>query len=214
MFSGKSYRLITLTILCFLLLAGTAFADSITIYNTGEDNNGQALPVGVLDPHYSLISAPSGVPLTAITTQPNAAWVPNGVSADWISPSASGNDSWPVGTYDYRTTFNLSGFDINTAKLFGQWASDNDACIFLNGASTGACTGFADFGHLTAFMIDSGFVQGTNTLDFMVDNGGGPTGLYVEIAGTADVPEPSSILLVASGLVSTAVGIRRKLLTR
>ena len=93
----------------------------------------------------------------------------------------------------------------------GQWASDNDACIFLNGVNTNSCTGFQDFGQLTAFMIDGGFVQGTNTLDFMVNNGGGPTGLYVEISGTADVPEPSSILLLGGGLLSAAVGIRRRL---
>ena len=69
-----------------------------------------ALPVGVLDPHYSLISAPPGVPLTAITTSPNGAWVPNtphgGLDKPW---QGRGGTVWPVGTYDYQTTFSLAG---------------------------------------------------------------------------------------------------------
>ncbi len=212
MFQWRSFRLAVLTLVCGLALIGTAFADTITIFNTGVDNNGMALAVGTLDPHYSLISAPPGVPLTAIATQPNAAWVPNTSTADWISPSASGNDSWPVGTYDYQTTFNITG-DPLTAQLMGQWASDNDACIYLNGANTGACTGFSDFGSLTAFLITSGFKSGSNTLDFIVDNGGGPTGVFAEISGT-QTPEPSSILLMGSGVLSAACAFRRKLFGR
>ena len=209
----KPFRLAGLTLVCALALVGTAFSDAITIYNTGQDNNGMALPIGVLDPHYALVSAPPGVPLTAITTSPNAAWVLNTSTADWISPSASGNDSWPVGTYDYQTTFNLVG-DPLTAQLMGQWASDNDACIFLNGVNTNACTGFEDFGHLTSFLIASGFKSGSNTLDFIVNNGGGPTGVFVEISGTENVPEPSSLLLMGSGILSATFGLRRKLFGR
>ncbi len=212
MLPWKLFRFASLILVCALALVGTAFSDAITIYNTGVDNNGMALPVGTLDPHYSLISAPQGVPLTAITTSPNASWIQNTSTADWISPSASGNDSWPAGVYDYQTTFNISG-DPLTAQLMGHWASDNDACIYLNGANTGSCTGFADFGKLTDFSITSGFQTGTNTLDFIVNNGGGPTGLFVEISGT-QVPEPSSILLMGGGALSAACAFRRRLFGR
>jgi hypothetical protein len=80
-----------------LCMSQPAFGNSIVIFNTGESPGGTALPVGQVDPHYSLISAPSGVPLTAITTSPNAAWTPNTGSADWIGPTGSGNLSSPVG---------------------------------------------------------------------------------------------------------------------
>lgn len=214
------WKLLRLTVLMLVntaVFAGNAFAGSIAIFNTGQGSDGLALPVGVLDPHYALVSAPAGVPLTAITTSPNGLWTGNTPTADWISPGSSGGDSWPVGNYDYQTTFDLAGFDPLTAQLSGMWTSDNDACIFLNGVSTGVCTGFTDFGELHAFSITSGFRAGINTLDFMVDNGGGPTGLIVEISGTASggtTPEPSSLLLTGSGLLTLVGVFRRKLFRR
>ena len=87
--------------------------------------------------------------------------------------------------------------------------------ILLNGVDTGV--GLPAFtGTLTPFSLPVGanFVSVINTLAFSVNNfAGGPTGLRVEISGTAAasaVPEPGSIaLLVTSGL-SGAVFLLRK----
>jgi hypothetical protein len=98
MLRWKLLRFAALATICGSVWACNAFAGVITIYNTGECTNGLALPVGVLDPHYGLISAPSGVPLTAITTFPNPVWTGNTLTADWGSPGSSGVTNWPVGT--------------------------------------------------------------------------------------------------------------------
>lgn len=192
----------------------SAFGDSIVIFNTGEGTGGTALTVGQTDLHYSLISAPATVPLTAIATFPNAAWVSNTSSADWISPGSSGNTSWPVGSYDYQTTFSLTGLNPSTAQLSGEWTSDNNAYIELNGVSTGITTGSSAYGSLNAFTITNGFKSGVNTLDFIVDNGGGPTGVFAEVSGTATrsvVPEPSSVSLVGVAFLGLCGLFRRKL---
>ncbi len=207
---------LTLLIACGCM---PAFGTTISIFNTGESASGPALSTGVADPHYSLVSAPAGVSLTAITTQP-VYWTSNTSTADWISPGASGAINWPVGNYDYQTTFSLAGDNPATAQLSGSWASDNNGCIYLNGVNTNDCTTFAGFTSLTSFSITSGFVAGTNTLDFEVYNGGGPSGVFAQVSGTANptspspTPESSSWILAATGLLGAAGMMRRRILGR
>jgi hypothetical protein len=49
-----------------------------------------------------------------------------------------------------------------------------------------------------------------NTLDFIVDNTGGPTGLRVEVTGTVDAPEPAAIALLGAGVFSLGLIRRRR----
>src|SRR5262249_33497449 len=83
----------------------------------------------------------------------------------------------------------------------------------INGVSTGQ-TGAGFFG-FTGFAINSGFVFGTTTIVFIINNGGAPTGLRVEMTGTASpvtggVPEPASLVLMGAGLAGFALYRRRQ----
>ena len=199
--------------LTFLLLvpAQQAHATSITtLFNTGVNATGEPLSDGTIgDPHYSLITAPPTSTLdirvrTSAGGFPIPPWVGDDSVSAWIGPNNDAQVDGPVGSYDYRITFDLSGLDPSTASISGLWATDNEGSdILLNGQSAGnKSVGFTAF---TSFSIPPGslFVSGLNTLDFLVHNDGGNTGLRVEMTGQASrVPDSSSTLT----LLSVSVG--------
>src|SRR5207245_7622204 len=115
-------------------------------------------------------------------------WLGDGPNSKWIAPRVDAANGNAVGTYTYRTTFDLTGLNPATAVLTGQFASDNGATIKLNGVTVGPTS--PTFNAFTVFTISSGFIAGVNTLDVVVSNdpcGGciNPTGLRVDISGTA-----------------------------
>lgn len=184
------------------------------VFATGVDAAGAALPDGEADPHYLLVVNPDGANEVAPVVHDGSVfpivsgpWVPNTATAKWIAPqfntSGSAGEASDAGagpgTYVYRTTFNLTGFDPATAVLTGGWATDNrGASIRLNGVDTGL-TNAAQFVQVTDFSLAApavSFLPGINTLEFLVVNEGqgvGYTGLQVRglrvLAQTAvDVP--------------------------
>jgi hypothetical protein len=192
-----------------------------TVFNTGVDASGTPLPDGTVgDPHYSLLSVPVGS-TTDIRVRTSAGGFPippyigdDPLSA-WIGPNNDNSLDGPVGQYDYRTTFDLTGFNPLTADITGGWTSDNDGVqILINGVDSGnPPTSFTQFSTgFAPFTIAAGFVPGINTVDFVLNNGGSggnPTALRVEMTGTADpaggaVPESTSILVW--GLLGLTVG--------
>jgi hypothetical protein len=136
----------------------------------------------------------------------------------WIGPNNDAQVDGNVGLYDYQTTFSLAGFNAATAFISGGWSSDNNGvAILLNGVDTGNLgTDFAQFSiGFVPFSITSGFNSGVNTLDFIVNNGGGPTALRVEMTGAADlagVPEPATwaMMLAGFGGVGALMRSRRR----
>lgn len=205
------------------LAAGQAQAATITgLFNTGTDANNVALVGGngVADPHYTILSSTSpGFAGGAAVTFAVPDYVANDDNSRWISISANGNPGF--NTTVYRTTFNLSGFDVGSAQITGLWASDNNSEIFLNGVSTGYVLPAAgvSFFFLHAFTLSSGFVAGLNTLDFRVTDVGPPTALRVDsIAGTAElappttggVPEPSTWAVMILGFGVAGAALRRR----
>jgi len=202
------------SVLCFLACAYSADGAVIsTLFNTGVGSTGSPLANATIgDPHYSLVSVPGGTTSIRVVTSANGfpvgPWIGDDSVSAWIGPNNDSQADGPIGHYDYRTTFDLTGFAPSTASITGLWATDNEGInILINGVSTGNTIGAAQgFTSFTPFSITGGFVSGINTLDFIVNNDAGPTGLRVEMQGMAltVVPEPATatlLLISAVGLV-------------
>ena len=165
-----------------------------------EDGNGAVLASGTIDPHWQLIQSPDlsfpGPNAIVVNDSgfPIPPWLANGPNSKWIAPQANQSTGNQAGDYKYRITFNLTGLEPSTAVITGNWTSDNTGPqVLLNGTPTGVL-GDGNFGALgNAFTINTGFIAGVNTLDFVVTNAGtviNPTGVRVELNGTANHQPP------------------------
>jgi len=168
------------------------------LFNTGVDACGTPLPDGTIgDPHYQLLSVPGGTSSIRVRTAaggyPIPPYIDDNLISAWIVPDNDAQGDGPVGQYVYRIAFYLTGFDLSTVTIAGKWCTDNDGVrIELNGVDTGTPpTSFTQFElGFAPFGITTGFQPGKNTLDFIVNNGDGPTGLRVEMTSTATASSP------------------------
>lgn len=186
---------------CLPVRPGAVFIPGL--FNTGVDNARAPLADDSLDPHYTLVTGSpiAGTPIVATSAGgfPIPPWLADNSSSTWIAPTAStygqgATDGSAV--YYYQIEFDLTGLDPSTAVITGQWSTDNyGSNILINGVSTGLAN-HSQFAAWTPFVISNGFVAGMNTLTFMVNNGylepapDGPTGLRVEMTGTALFASP------------------------
>jgi len=187
----------------------------ITIFGTGVADIGSLAADGVIDFHYKLISSADptvgeNVFVAHSNMYPIPPWVANGPNSKWIAPLPNAAANLSPGVYRYRTTFDLTGMDPNTAVLNGQWATDNLGLIQLNGVTVPNSASQQEFLGFTIFSITSGFVPGINVLDFVVTNlplgppnppnSPNPTGLRVDIGGFAtQTPKSNVFLMLPSG---------------
>ncbi len=204
----------TICLLLLLSFAHVLSAAPITLFDSGVNSVGVPLPGGASDPHWEIVSGPgisSPVPAVVLTNQQPAGppgyiqtldsrWI-------WVSAGGIGGTNAP---YTFRLTFDLTGLDPATASVTGQWAIDNIGFIRLNGLSTGIGSGVlslpsvdrSNYENLHAFTLNSGFLPTINTLDFVVTDDANPGGLQISgLTGTANVPEPSSWLLLTVGAI-------------
>lgn len=181
----------------------SALAAPITgLFNTGVNASGLGvggLALGGSDAHYNI----SGFTADPVVVS-HPAYIANDATSQWIWRSATSGDE----TYSFTTTFDLTGLDSTTAVLNGRWGADNQGLdIKINGTSTGISllgVVFDNFNALHGFSISDHFVSGINTLEFIIQNNGGPGAFRAELSGTADpvsVPEPGSLVLLSLGLL-------------
>ena len=214
--------LAVLPIAAVAVLAAAAPATATTIvglYNTGVDSTGTSLGDNAVDAHW-LLDTTGATYTGAINGQfPIGPWVSNTSAVRWDSPAPdAGNydfDHASDGIYTYTETFSLAGYKPGTASFSGMFASDNTVdSITLNGTTLAASGG--SYSSLQSFNSSGAtFNAGVNTLTFTVRNfangqGSNPTGLFVELAGTADVPEPASWALLVTGFGLVGIAARRR----
>jgi Cadherin-like domain len=212
--------------------------------NTGVRPNGQLLDAGVVDPHFKLIVNPDNTLSDVVYTQtaPPGAWLPNSITSQWVGPRPNSAGSAGLltpagspadagageGVYVYRTSLDLTGFDLSTVVISGKWATDNEGLeIRVNGTSVGfPNTVGVTFTTLVPFSITNTafpglLTTGVNHIDFHVKNtdattGGGFTGLRVQDFTAIGAIPPSTPPHIAiqplgangahSGLVTLSVG--------
>ena len=163
-----------------------------TLVNSGLDTARVPLAPGAFDPHYQLTlsaqSAPPPPAIQATVMQNNGAWLANDASSVWIGAISSGNANAAAGPYNFRTTFDLTGYSAIGASLLMNFSVDNDLTnVLLNGVAKDiAFSGFGGFS--PNFTLTNGFNSGTNTLDFLTVNAStsaNPAGFRVKVSGSA-----------------------------
>ena len=171
------------------------------VRSTGTDANGSLLPDGATDPNWTITAKP-GLTGTfpAFATKPDPAWLPNRSSSRWISSKADATLGDSPGSYTYRTSFDLTGFDPTTVQIRMQVSVDDELVdVKLNGQSLGLKIppgGGIPFRVSHGMQISSGFISGINTLEFIVNNLNtiiNPTAIQaqLEFAPVRPLPFPS-----------------------
>jgi hypothetical protein len=127
------------------------------------------------DPHWQIVAISGDPqfqprPAVVIAKHPGSyAWDARD-EGQWISLDA-GQSTQPNGClWTLRTTFDLSGFDPDTARIEGRFAVDNwVTAIRLNGRGL-PVVDRGEYGKMHAIKIEEGFVSGKNILEMVVKN--------------------------------------------
>lgn len=171
-------------------------APMMTLFNTGVDDAGVALPVGSIDPHYRIVSGNTNFPgPDALVFSPLAGWNANNATSRWIAPFATVPTQKPIRQYRYRTYINLYEQSTLNAVIRFKWAVEDDFTgeVLLNGFAQSVPA--VPPGGFTAapFRSISPANPGLNILEFVTDDSIGA--MRVEVDPTTRLapkdPDPS-----------------------
>jgi hypothetical protein len=140
-------------------------------------NTGIGIAVEQTDPHWQIAAVsndPSFKPQPAFVLKACRWWVPNEPEkSQWISIAPRWQQMQPHEVvYTFRTTFELKDVLPETAAISGWFAVDNLVqAIRLNGQNVAVPKhGCGEYTLHHRFVIKQGFVEGTNVLEFDVEN--------------------------------------------
>ena len=97
-------------------------ADPIpTLYNTGVNDDYELLDDLAPDPHYKLVVNPDSDVIHPFVVKsdefPIPPWLANGPDSKWLAVREGENANGINGNYTYRTSFDLTGFDLELSLI-------------------------------------------------------------------------------------------------
>lgn len=200
-----------------IILTGQSEASVLSFESTANASAWEvATNVGGVDGLYSSFSQTGFVTATAIASR--SEWIANNTTG-----TNGGMETWTF--FNFRQTFDLTGYNPATANLQFQWAADDSGEGYasrgtwvpkfsLNGGSLIPWGSGPTYGYGSVVNLTSGFISGLNTINFYVEGNGVTDGFALRTisftASPSSVPLPAALPLMLTGLGVFSFASRRR----